>query len=99
MMLEIETRGHSHGRAFFSIYYHMPTFQAFHATIRVDDKDLPEYDVQVDDKEKQVSCWIPSEVGKVSWPHCTVCVLTNRLFRTFQPVGLPQSSKRISMDM
>ena len=43
----------------------MPTFQAFHATIRVEGKDLPEYDVQVDDDEKQVSCWIPSEAGKV----------------------------------
>ena len=43
----------------------MPTFQAFHATIRVDGEDLSEYDVQVDDNEKQVSCWIPSEAGKV----------------------------------
>lgn len=77
----------------------MPTFQAFHVTIRVDGKDLPEYDVQVDVDEKQVSCWIPSEVGKVSWSHCTVCVLTDRLlFRTFHSVGLPQSPQQISVD-
>ena len=50
---------------FLSYYYHMPTFQALHATIRVDGEDLSEYDVQVDDNEKQVSCWIPSEAGKV----------------------------------
>jgi hypothetical protein len=56
-------RGHSHRRV---CYYHMPTFQAFHVATRVDGEDLPEYDVQVDDKEKQVSCWIPSEAGKVS---------------------------------
>ncbi|KAF8343544.1 hypothetical protein F5887DRAFT_972047, partial [Amanita rubescens] len=42
----------------------MPRFKTFHASIKVDDKALPEYDVQVDENEKQVSCWVPSEAGK-----------------------------------
>ncbi|KAF8663512.1 hypothetical protein AX14_006981 [Amanita brunnescens Koide BX004] len=42
----------------------MPKFQALHAGITIDGEDLPEYDVQVDDNGKQVSCWIPSEAGK-----------------------------------
>jgi hypothetical protein len=43
----------------------MPKFQTLHAGITIDGEDLPEYDVQVDDNGKQVSCWIPSEAGKV----------------------------------
>jgi hypothetical protein len=79
----------------------MPTFQASHATIRVDGKDLPEYDVQVDGNAKQVSCWIPSEAGKVSTTYCfKAWVLTDRLFRTSQSVGLLQSpTQQISVDM
>jgi hypothetical protein len=42
----------------------MPKFQAINARVKVDNKELPEYDVQVDEGEKQVSCWIPSETGK-----------------------------------
>lgn len=44
----------------------MPDLQAFHAEIKVDDIELPEYDVQVDQDRKIVSCWVPSEAGKVS---------------------------------
>ena len=47
----------------------MPNFQTFHARIKVHDEDLPEYDVQIDENEKQVSCWIPSETGKVCTDH------------------------------
>lgn len=42
----------------------MPRFQAIHARIRVDNEELPEYHVQVDEDENNVSCWIPSEAGK-----------------------------------
>jgi len=42
----------------------MPKFQAIHSRIKVDDEELPEYDVQVDENERQVSCWVPSEAGK-----------------------------------
>jgi hypothetical protein len=80
--------------------YHrdMPTFQAFHATIRTDGEDLPEYDVQVDDNEKQVSCWIPSEAGKVSTAYCSVCVLTDlysELFNLLVHHRVPHRSLRI----
>ena len=62
----VSRRGRRHGRVLLLYYYHMPTFRAFHVTIRIDSKDVSEYDVQVDDNEKQVSCWIPSEAGMVS---------------------------------
>lgn len=70
--------GHTVTDALSWYHYHMPTVQALHATIRVDGKDIPEYDLQVDDKEKQVSCWIPSEAGKVSTTYCSKvwCLLT-----------------------
>ncbi|KAF8343542.1 hypothetical protein F5887DRAFT_289695 [Amanita rubescens] len=42
----------------------MPNFQTFCARIKIDNDDLPEYDVQIDENEKLVSCWIPSEAGK-----------------------------------
>lgn len=45
-------------------FLYMPQFQAIHARIKVDNKELPEYHVHVDEDEKQVSCWIPSEAGK-----------------------------------
>ena len=45
-------------------FLYMPKFQAINARVKVDNKELPEYDVQVDEGEKQVSCWIPSETGK-----------------------------------
>lgn len=83
-----QSQSHSHS----VIYYHMPTFQAFYVTIRVDGKDLPEYNIQVDDNERHVSCWIPSEAGKVSTDYTAPFVwLSDRLFRTFQSAGLPQS--------
>jgi len=42
----------------------MPTFGTFNACIKVDSTELTEYDVQIDEKGKSVSCWIPSETGK-----------------------------------
>ena len=50
----VSRRGRGHVLLLY--YYHMPTFRAFHVTIRVDSKDLSKYDVQVDDNEKPVSC-------------------------------------------
>lgn len=44
----------------------MPDFQAFHAKVKVDGIELPEYDVQIDLDRKCVSCWVPSEAGKVN---------------------------------
>lgn len=42
----------------------MPTFKEFSAWIEHSDgKKLPEYAVET--KEEEVSCWIPSEAGKV----------------------------------
>ena len=43
----------------------MPKFGTFHARIKIDAKELLEYDVQINGNEKKVSCWIPSEAGKV----------------------------------
>ncbi|KAJ7162085.1 hypothetical protein C8R46DRAFT_954978 [Mycena filopes] len=34
------------------------------AWITVDGQGLPEYDVQISEDEKTVTCWVPSEVGK-----------------------------------
>ncbi|KAK2460249.1 hypothetical protein APHAL10511_007638 [Amanita phalloides] len=42
----------------------MPKFGNFIANIEVDKNALPEYDVRVEDNEKLVSCWVPSEAGK-----------------------------------
>ncbi|KAK2460251.1 hypothetical protein APHAL10511_007640 [Amanita phalloides] len=42
----------------------MPRYSTLYARIKVDGGELPEYDIQVDESEKQVSCWIPSEAGK-----------------------------------
>lgn len=44
----------------------MPNFQAFHADIKVDGNKLPEFNIQVDQDSKRVSCWVPSEAGNVS---------------------------------
>ncbi|KAM6490618.1 hypothetical protein JOM56_013961 [Amanita muscaria] len=48
----------------------MPTFGTINAYIKVDGTSLPEYGVQTNEAEREVTCWIPSEVGKcfsVSW--------------------------------
>lgn len=37
----------------------------FEAWITVDDAELPQYDPQVSEDGITMSCWIPSEVGKV----------------------------------
>ncbi|KAK2460248.1 hypothetical protein APHAL10511_007637 [Amanita phalloides] len=42
----------------------MPKFGNFIANIEVDKNALPEYDVRIEDNEKLVSCWVPSEAGK-----------------------------------
>jgi len=42
----------------------MPTFGTINACIKVNGTELNEYDVQIDEKEKRVSCWIPSETDK-----------------------------------
>jgi hypothetical protein len=45
----------------------MPQFDIFDANVVVDNVALPEYDVATDTQTKTVTCWIPSEAGKV-WP-------------------------------
>ncbi|KAF8630192.1 hypothetical protein AX15_003067 [Amanita polypyramis BW_CC] len=42
----------------------MPGFGIFHAGIKLGGEKLPEYNIQTDETEKKVSCWIPSEAGK-----------------------------------
>ncbi|TDL24781.1 hypothetical protein BD410DRAFT_826755 [Rickenella mellea] len=43
----------------------MPTHRQFQCWIQCGDEVLTEHSVAVDDKTNVVSCWIPSEVGKV----------------------------------
>lgn len=43
----------------------MLTHRGFSAWIVVDGKPLPEYLVAVDQNQHRVSCWVPSEEGKV----------------------------------
>lgn len=43
----------------------MLTHRGFSAWIVVDGDPLPEYLVAIDDSAHRVSCWIPSEEGKV----------------------------------
>ncbi|KAK1231539.1 hypothetical protein PQX77_005331 [Marasmius sp. AFHP31] len=43
----------------------MPKIGDLSASIRVDGKDLEEYDVQVDEANRTATCWIASEAGKV----------------------------------
>ena len=35
------------------------------ARVEIEDKEIPHYDMHVDPAKKEVSCWIPSEAGKV----------------------------------
>ena len=46
----------------------MPTFDIFEASISIDGVRLPEYNVVVDARKKIITCWVPSEVGKVRLP-------------------------------
>ncbi|KIL58495.1 hypothetical protein M378DRAFT_86425 [Amanita muscaria Koide BX008] len=58
----------------------MPTFGTINAYIKVDGTILPEYGVQTNEAEREVTCWIPSEVGKsfsVSWDHDTTNLSTD----------------------
>jgi len=43
--------------------------------IEVDGKELPEFDVEVDEVAKKTTCWIPSEAGKVLYrfPRRHIC--------------------------
>lgn len=43
----------------------MPGIANYSAWIEVDGKELSEYDVQYSDNGTRVTCWIPSEAGKV----------------------------------
>jgi hypothetical protein len=43
----------------------MLTHRGFSAWIVVDGNPLPEYLITVDENAHKVSCWIPSEEGKV----------------------------------
>ena len=43
----------------------MPGIANYSAWIEVDGKALPEYDIQYSDNGTRVTCWIPSETGKV----------------------------------
>ncbi len=69
----------------------MPKFKTIHASIKVDDNELPEYDVQVDENEKQVSCWVPSEAGKVSTGPRFIYAHAYSLVSALQSVGLMKS--------
>ena len=66
----------------------MPRFKTLHASIKVEDNELPEYDVQVDENEKLVSCWVPSEAGKVGTGPRFIYALSYSLVSAFQSVGL-----------
>ena len=35
------------------------------ARVMIENKEIPHYAIHVDPVEKEVSCWIPSEAGKV----------------------------------
>lgn len=43
----------------------MPNFGIFEVCISVEGTELPEYSVTIDEQSRTVTCWIPSEVGKV----------------------------------
>lgn len=43
----------------------MPKFGIFEVCISVEGTELPEYSVTIDEQSRTVTCWIPSEVGKV----------------------------------
>ena len=43
----------------------MVNFRTYAVCVKVDDERLPEFDVEVDEGGKRVTCWIPSEAGKV----------------------------------
>lgn len=43
----------------------MPNLGIFEVCISVEGTELPEYNVTIDEQSRTVTCWIPSEVGKV----------------------------------
>lgn len=46
----------------------MVQFGTYHVWIEVDGDELPEFNVDVEEDKKKVTCWIPSEAGKVCCP-------------------------------
>jgi len=43
----------------------MVKFGTYDVCVAVDNEQLPEFDVVVEEEERKVTCWIPSEAGKV----------------------------------
>lgn len=43
----------------------MPDFDGISIKIRVNGADVPEFMVEKDLEERKVTCWVPSQVGKV----------------------------------
>jgi len=50
---------------FYRFILKMVNFGPYHAWVTVDDEELPEFNTEVDEVAKRVTCWIPSEAGKV----------------------------------
>lgn len=47
----------------------MPTYDDITITIQVDGADVPEFLVERDQVGKKVTCWVPSQIGKVRIKH------------------------------
>ena len=45
--------------------HRMVKFGTYDVCVAVDNEQLPEFDVVVEEEERKVTCWIPSEAGKV----------------------------------
>ncbi|KAJ6508070.1 hypothetical protein DFH09DRAFT_275507 [Mycena vulgaris] len=45
--------------------------QGFSAWVAIDGQEAPEYDVEISEDQKSVTCWIPSELGKTFSVHWT----------------------------
>lgn len=43
----------------------MLRFNGVEAAVVINDIELPQYQIEYDDANKTVTCWIPSEAGKV----------------------------------
>ena len=78
---------------YYSVLY-MPLIANFTAWIQVDGETLPEYGMKYSEDGKQASCWIPSEVPKVSVHNrikrivdlgrsAAICDLCQRLWEEF----------------
>ena len=49
----------------------MVVFGTYDVCVKIDSERLSEFDVEVDEEGKRVTCWIPSEAGKVVWSYLT----------------------------